>query len=87
VRALTALAIVLAALPYIAGFLFAPHGAVFLGALNNLGDTGQYLAALRQGAAGHLLYANQYTSLRAAPILMYLGVGEHRDAPDKPAKK
>src|SRR5437016_10935482 len=29
-----------------------------------------------------------YTSIFiAAPILIYLGVGEHRDAPDKPAKK
>ena len=29
-----------------------------------------------------------YTSIFiAAPILIYLGVGEHRDAPEKPAKK
>jgi preprotein translocase subunit SecF len=29
-----------------------------------------------------------YTSIFiAAPILIYLGVGTHRDAPDKPSKK
>ena len=29
-----------------------------------------------------------YTSIFiAAPILIYLGVGEHRDAPEKPTKK
>ena len=68
---LAVLALVLAVLPYAAGYLAAPHGRIFLGALNNLGDTGQYLAALRQGTEGHLLYVNQYTSLRVAPVLIY----------------
>ncbi len=71
VLALSALALLLAALPYIAGFLAARRGEVFLGALNNLGDTGQYLAALRQGMGGQLLYVNQYTSVRVAPALIY----------------
>jgi len=73
---LSAIALLLAALPYIAGFLAAPRDMVFLGALNNVGDTGQYLTAIRQGmgtltGAGQLLYVNQYSSLRAAPVLMY----------------
>ncbi len=72
---LAALALLLATLPYIAGFAAAPRGTVFLGALNNVGDTGQYLAAIRQGmdAAGvsRLLYIDQYSSLRVAPVLMY----------------
>jgi hypothetical protein len=71
VYALAVLALVLAVLPYAAGYLAAPRGMIFLGALNNLGDTGQYLAALRQGTDGHLLYVNQYTSLRVAPVLIY----------------
>src|SRR5579883_2835245 len=71
VRLLGLAALLLAALPYLVGFLAAPRGAVFLGALNNLGDMGQYLAALRQGAEGHLLYVNQYTSLRVPPVLIY----------------
>ncbi len=65
------LALLLVAAPYAAGFVFAPHGLVFLGALNNLGDAGQYLAALRQGAEGHLLYTNQYSSVRSGPVLIY----------------
>ena len=74
--ALSAIALLLAALPYIAGFAAAPRGTVFLGALNNVGDTGQYLAAIRQGmdattGVGRLLYVDQYSSLRAAPVLMY----------------
>jgi len=74
--ALAIAALLLAALPYVAGFVAAPRGLVFLGALNNVGDTGQYLAAIRQGmgtltGAGQLLYVNQYSSLRAAPVLMY----------------
>jgi len=72
---LSAVALLLAALPYIAGFAAAPRGTVFLGALNNVGDTGQYLAAIRQGmdAAGvsRLLYIDQYSSLRVVPVLMY----------------
>src|SRR5919202_5168539 len=64
VYVLAAVALALAVLPYAAGYLAAPRGMIFLGALNNLGDTGQYLAALRQGTEGHLLYVNQYTSLR-----------------------
>jgi hypothetical protein len=71
VYALAVLALALAVLPYAAGYLAAPRGKIFLGALNNLGDTGQYLAALRQGTQGHLLYVNQYTSLRVAPVLIY----------------
>jgi hypothetical protein len=72
---LSAVALLLATLPYIAGFAAAPRGTVFLGALNNVGDTGQYLAAIRHGmdAAGvsRLLYVDQYSSLRVAPVLMY----------------
>ncbi len=68
---LGALALLLAGLPYVAGYITAPRGATFLGALNNLGDVGQYLAAIRQGMEGHLLYTNQYTSLRVSPVLMY----------------
>src|SRR5919199_1074017 len=71
VYALAVLALALAVLPYAAGYLAAPRGMIFLGALNNLGDTGQYLAALRQGTEGHLLYVNQYTRLRVAPVLIY----------------
>jgi hypothetical protein len=71
VYVLAAVALALAVLPYAAGYLAAPRGMIFLGALNNLGDTGQYLAALRQGTEGHLLYVNQYTSLRVAPVLIY----------------
>ncbi len=63
--------LVLCALPYAAGFLTAPRGSVFLGALNNLGDTGQYLAAIRQGMEGHLLYVNDYSSSVVAPALIY----------------
>jgi len=68
---LSAAALLLAALPYVAGFGAAPRGMVFLGALNNVGDTGQYLAAIRQGSAGGLLYVDQYSSARVAPVLMY----------------
>jgi len=73
---LAALALLLATLPYIAGFAAAPRGTVFLGALNNVGDTGQYLAAIRQGmgdvgGVSRLLYVDQYSSLRVAPVLMY----------------
>jgi len=70
-KLLSAAVLVLCALPYAAGFLAAPRGSVFLGALNNLGDTGQYLAAIRQGTEGRLLYVNAYTSAAVAPALIY----------------
>jgi len=70
-KLLSVAVLVLCALPYAAGFLAAPRGSVFQGALNNLGDTGQYLAAIRQGAEGHLLYVNRYTSTTVAPALIY----------------
>ncbi len=70
-KLLSVAVLVLCALPYAAGFLAAPRGSVFPGALNNLGDTGQYLAAIRQGAEGHLLYVNRYTSTTVAPALIY----------------
>ncbi len=70
-RPVAVLTLALAVLPYVLGYVLAPHGATFLGALNNLGDLSQYLAALRQGAEGHLLYTDQYTSLRSAPVFIY----------------
>ncbi len=57
--------------PYAVAYLTIPPGFVFAGAFNNLGDTGQYLAALRQGGQGQVLYTNQYTSLTVAPVLIY----------------
>lgn len=57
--------------PYAVAYLTMPRGFVFAGAFNNLGDTGQYLAALRQGGEGRLLYTNQYTSLTVVPVLIY----------------
>ncbi len=70
-KLLSVAVLALCALPYAAGFLAAPRGSVFLGALNNLGDTGQYLAAIRQGTEGRLLYVNDYTSTAVAPALIY----------------
>jgi hypothetical protein len=65
-------AVVLATLiPYLCGYLLSPPHRVFLGALNNVGDLTQYLAAIRQGAAGAWRYTNQFSPDRATPVLMY----------------
>jgi hypothetical protein len=64
--------VVLATLiPYLCGYLLSPPHRVFLGALNNVGDLTQYLAAIRQGAAGAWRYRNQFSPDDATPVLMY----------------
>ncbi len=64
-------ALAVTTLPTILGFLAAPAGQEFGGALNNVGDLAQYLAMIRQGSEGHWLYRDQFTSLAAPHVLMY----------------
>jgi hypothetical protein len=66
------LVLALTTLPYLCGYLLAPQGMTFLGALNNVGDLSQYLAAIRQGSAGAWRYTNQFTPDHATPLVMYM---------------
>jgi hypothetical protein len=65
------LVVLISLLPYLCGYLLSPPGKTFLGALNNIGDLTQYLAAIRQGAAGAWRYTNQFTPDHARPLIMY----------------
>lgn len=65
------LVLLLSLLPYLCGYLLSPPGKTFLGALNNIGDLTQYLAAIRQGAAGAWRYTDQFTPDHARPLIMY----------------
>ncbi len=58
-------------IPYLCGYLLAPDGLNFQGALNNIGDLSQYLAAIRQGSQGALRYTNQFTPDHARRLVMY----------------
>lgn len=64
--------LVVSLIPYLCGYLLSPPRRVFLGALNNIGDLSQYLAAIRQGSSGAWRYTDQFTPDRARPLLMYL---------------
>ncbi len=67
----TLVVLALTTLPYLCGYLLAPQGTTFIGALNNVGDLSQYLAAIRQGSAGAWRYTNQFTPDHATPLVMY----------------
>jgi hypothetical protein len=58
-------------IPYLCGYLLAPDDLNFQGALNNIGDLSQYLAAIRQGSQGALRYTNQFTPDQARRLVMY----------------
>ncbi len=65
------LTLALSLVPYLCGYLLAPQGKTFLGALNNTGDLSQYLAAIRQGSQGAWRYTNQFSPDHASHLLMY----------------
>ncbi len=67
--ALVALASASAALA--AGFWQAPAGSSYHGFAMLSEDGSQYLAAIRQGSQGFLLYRDQFTTQPAPPIFMY----------------
>jgi hypothetical protein len=66
------LTLALSLVPYVCGYLLAPQGKTFLGALNNTGDLSQYLAAIRQGSQGAWRYTNQFSPDHASRLLMYM---------------
>lgn len=68
---MTIIVLAISSVPYILGFWSVPHGLIFLGAINDLPDTSEYLAAIRQGMAGAWLYRNQFTPLHAPLVFMY----------------
>jgi hypothetical protein len=68
---LGAIILALTLVPYFCGYLLAPGGSDFLGALNNMGDLSQYLAAIRQGADGAWQYTNQFTPDNARRLFIY----------------
>lgn len=55
----------------IAGFWQTPAGYSYHGFIMLSEDGSQYLAAIRQGAQGYLLYRDQFTTQPAPPIFMY----------------
>jgi preprotein translocase subunit SecF len=64
------------------------HVTVSLALLALLLFGGQAIHSFTATMMFGVVLVGTYTSIFiAAPILIYLGVGEHRDAPDKPAKK
>jgi preprotein translocase subunit SecF len=64
------------------------HVTVSLALLALLLFGGQAIHSFTATMMFGVVLVGTYTSVFiAAPILIYLGVGEHRDAPDKPAKK
>ena len=73
-RGVLGLALVITAItmvPYLCGYLLTPPHRVFLGALNNVGDLTQYLAAIRQGSEGAWRYTNQFSPERSSALVMY----------------
>src|SRR5436853_4520276 len=52
----------LTTLPYVAAVVRTPNGFVFSGVLTAYDDTFTYLAWMRQGADGHLLMCDLFTS-------------------------
>jgi|GEM_PF-1577469 len=66
-----ALILALSAMPYMCGYLLVPPGKSFLGALNNVGDLSQYIAAIRQGTQGAWRYTNQFSPDHARRLWMY----------------
>jgi len=65
-----------------------PHVTVTLALLALLLFGGHAIHSFTAVMMFGVVLVGTYTSIFiAAPILIYLGVGEHRDAPDKPAKK
>ena len=71
-RALALIVLVVSLVPYLCGYLLAPPGQSFLGALNNVGDLSQYLAAIRQGDHGAWRYTDQFTPDHARALIMYI---------------
>jgi hypothetical protein len=71
IQRLALVVLTLTTIPYLCGYLLAPRGMTFLGALNNVGDLSQYLAAIRQGSSGAWRYTNQFTPDHATPLLIY----------------
>src|SRR5579871_6317331 len=71
-RGLAMSILVFTLIPYLCGYLLSPPGTAFLGALNNIGDLSQYLAAIRQGSGGAWRYTNQFTPDHAQRLVMYL---------------
>src|SRR5262249_44398859 len=53
---------VITSLPYAVAALRTPPGSMFTGVLSAYDDTFSYLGWIRQGAAGHLLMLDQFTS-------------------------
>ena len=70
-RGIGAVLLIVTLIPYLCGYWLAPPDKSFLGALNNIGDLSQYLAAIRQGTEGAWRYTNQFTPDHAQPLLMY----------------
>jgi len=70
-RAIGLLILVASLIPYLCGYLLAPDEFSFQGALNNIGDLSQYLAAIRQGSAGAWRYTDQFTPDHARSLVMY----------------
>lgn len=71
VGGLALIVLVVTLIPYLCGYLLAPPRKAFQGALNNIGDLTQYLAAIRQGAGGAWTYTNQFTPDHARALIMY----------------
>ncbi|HVA92163.1 MAG TPA: hypothetical protein VNL71_20245 [Chloroflexota bacterium] len=69
--AIGGLILVTSLIPYLCGYLLSPSGFSFQGALNNIGDLSQYLAAIRQGSEGAWRYTNQFTPDHARRLVMY----------------
>ncbi|MDB5077048.1 MAG: putative rane protein, partial [Chloroflexi bacterium] len=63
--------LVLSLIPYLCGYLLAQPETSFLGALNNIGDLSQYLAAIRQGSTGAWHYTNQFSPDNARHLFIY----------------
>jgi len=71
ITGLVLIVLVVTLIPYLCGYLLAPPRKAFQGALNNIGDLTQYLAAIRQGAGGAWTYTNQFTPDHATALIMY----------------
>ena len=65
------IALMAAVLPQLYFLWHTPPGYHNTGILVLNEDAPQYLAAIRQGMLGHLLYTDQFTTLPVPPILMY----------------
>lgn len=69
---LGALALVLASVPYLVGWLHTPMGSVYSGLTSNIDDCLVYFSWMLEAGRGHFLHHNLFSTEPQSPKLLYL---------------